>query len=194
MNNSPAINPISYRSRIHPHKFNLYLAFASIMMMFGALTSAYIVKHAAGNWLEYTMPVHFYYSTAVLLTSSICLHFSYKGFVNNKEGLYKGLLLIAFILGNLFMVLQYQGWISLFAVGVDLKANVSGSFLYLLTGLHVVHILGGVAAMIVAMIHAFSLPYIVTEKRKVRYQLVIQYWHFVDILWIYLLAFLMFVK
>ncbi|NNE26060.1 MAG: cytochrome oxidase subunit III [Saprospiraceae bacterium] len=189
-----AMNPMSFRNRIHPHKFALYASFASIIMMFGALTSAYIVKHAAGDWLEYKMPSIFYVSTAVLILSSIVLHTSYIGFKRKKEAVYKGMLIVAFILGIAFVVLQYQGWQILFASGMDLKANVSASFLYLITGLHAAHILGGVAAITVAIIHAFTLPFIVTEKRRIRFQLVLHYWHFVDILWIYLLAFLLLVK
>ena len=189
-----ALNPISFRNRIHPHRFALYTSFASIIMMFGALTSAYIVKHAAGNWLEYQMPSIFYASTAVLILSSVCLHYSYSSFNLKKEWTYKLFLLIAFGLGLSFVVLQYNGWLILFENGLDLKINPSGSFLYLITGLHAAHILGGVAAISVAIIHAFTLPFIVTEKRRIRFQLVLHYWHFVDILWIYLLAFLLLCK
>lgn len=189
-----AINPLTIRNRIHPQIFALYIAFGSIMMMFGALTSAYIVKHASGGWLEYTLTNHFYYSTAVLLLSSVTLHTSYSSFKKQKEKPYKLFLIASLILGVAFVVLQYLGWTALFAKGVDFKANISGSFLYLITGLHALHILGGVAGIIVAIIHAFSLPFIVTEKRRIRFQLVLHYWHFVDILWIYLLTFLLLVK
>ena len=188
------MNPLSFRNRIHPHKFALYISFASIIMMFGALTSAYIVKHAAGTWLEYDMPSIFYISTATLLLSSVALHFSYHSFKNKNEWSYKLFLLVAFVLGIGFIILQYNGWQALFNAGVDLKVNVSGSFMYLITGLHALHILGGITAILVAIIHAFSLPFIVTEKRRIRFQLVLHYWHFVDILWIYLLAFLLLVK
>lgn len=191
---SQSINPLSVRNRIHPQLFALYIAFGSIMMMFGALTSAYIVKHAQGDWLEYTLPNHFYFSTAALLLSSVTLHYSYSSFLRNKPGTYKSMLVVSFILGMIFVTLQYQGWIALFEVGVDFVANVSGSFLYLITGLHALHILGGIAAITVAAIHAFTLPYIVTEKRKTRFKLVLHYWHFVDLLWVYLLCFLLFVK
>jgi cytochrome c oxidase subunit 3 len=189
-----ALNPTTYRNRIHPHKFALWVSFASIIMMFGSLTSAYIVKNAAGNWLEYQMPTLFYFSTAILITSSITLHYAYYSFTKNNEWAYKIGLLVSFILGITFVVLQYYAWQSLFANGVDLKSNVSGSFLYLITGLHAVHILGGIAAITVAIIHAFTLDFFVTEKRKLRFQLVLHYWHFVDVLWIYLLAFLLLCK
>jgi len=189
-----AIDQKTFRNRIHPLKFALYVSFASIIMMFGALTSAYIVKSAAGNWLEYTMPSFFYFSTAAILLSSVALHVSYRSFVSGRSGLYRAMLLVALTLGLSFVVLQYQGWQALFSVGVDLKASVSGSFLYLITGLHALHVMGGIAAIIVAIIHAFTLKFNVTQKRKTRFQLVLEYWHFVDILWIYLFIFLLVCK
>ncbi len=183
-----------YRSRIHPQKFALWVAFASITMMFAAFTSAYIVKQAAGNWLEYTMPGVFYMSTAVLLASSVTLHLSYRNFIQSRERPYKALLVLSFILGLTFVVLQYEGWTALFNMGIDLKANVSGSFFYLITGVHAAHVLGGVAAIVVAMIHAFSLPFIISPKRKLRFELVLHYWHYVDFLWVYLFIFLLVMK
>ena len=164
---------------------------ASIMMMFGAFTSAYIVRQAAGNWLEFPLPSIFYVSTAIILLSSITLHLSYHGFKTEKEQRYKSLLVITFILGISFIISQYIGWQSLFASGVDMKGNPAGSFLYVITGVHALHILGGIGALIVALIHAFSLNYKVTEKRKIRFELVVHYWHFVDLLWVYLLIFLL---
>ena len=179
--------------RIHPHVFALWVSFGSIVMMFIALTSAYIVKQAAGNWLEFIIPNSFYISTAVIILSSLTLHMSYSSFKKGNELLYKSLLVVTLVLACLFLVLQYQGWMILFEGGVDMKGNPSGAFFYLLTALHAAHILGGLAALIVAMIHAFTLPFRPNEKRRVRFSLVLQYWHFVDILWIYLFAFLLFI-
>lgn len=176
---------------IHPHKFGLWLAMASITMMFGAFTSAYIVRQAAGNWLEFRLPDLFYFSTIVILLSSVSLHTSYTSFKGGKERRYKVFLIISLLLGISFVALQYFGWTSLFNVGVDMKGNPSGSFLYLITGVHAGHVLGGIAALSVAILHAFTLPFKVTEKRRVRFQLVNQYWHFVDLLWVYLFIFLL---
>lgn len=180
-----------YKDRLHPHKFGLWLAMASMIMMFGAFTSAYIVRQAAGNWLEFRLPDVFYISTLVILLSSVCLHGSYVSFKKGKEKPYKLLLILSLILGVCFVASQYIGWTALFNVGVDLKGNPSGSFLYLITGVHAAHVLGGIAALLVASMHAFSLKFNVTEKRKNRFQLVIQYWHFVDLLWVYLFVFLL---
>jgi len=181
----------NYSSRIHPQKFALWSAMASIMMMFGAFTSAYIVRQAAGNWLEFPLPNIFYVSTAIILLSSVTLHLSYRGFKAGSEKQYKGLLVLSFILGIGFLVSQYIGWQTLFATGVDMKGNPAGAFLYVITGVHALHILGGIGTFIVALIHAFSLEYKITEKRKIRFELVVHYWHFVDLLWLYLLIFLL---
>jgi len=186
--------PFTHRNRIHPKLFALWISFASIIMMFIALTSAYIVKSAAGSWLEFQLPIQFYISTTIIVISSITLHLSFTSFLKKNEGMYKSMLVISFLLGISFVVIQYYGWQSLFVSGVDLKASISGSFFYLISGLHALHILGGVAAMVVAMIHAFSLDFVVTEKRKLRFKLVCHYWHFVDFLWIFLFTFLIFYK
>lgn len=181
----------THKKGINPQKFALWIGMASIIMMFTGWTSAYIVKHGAGNWLEFGLPPMFYISTATIILSSIVLHISYIGYKRQKEALYKGMLVFAFVLGIAFVVFQYQAWSQLFEMGVDFKANVAGSFTYLITGAHAVHVLGGIATLVVAMVHAFSLKFRYTEKRKNRFELVLQYWHFVDLLWIYLLLFML---
>ena len=183
-------NTVYSRNKIHPQKFALMVSCASVVMLFAALKSAYVVRQAAGNWLEFPMPVLFLYSTLTLIVSSFTLHFAYKGFLAGNVKLYKYLLLLTFVLGILFIYLQYQGWMALVAMGVELGTNPSGSFLYVLSGLHAAHILGGLAAVFVAILHAFILPYEVSAKRKLRFEMTQIYWHFVDVLWIYLIVFL----
>lgn len=179
------------RNKIHPHRFALYVAMASIIMMFAALTSAYLVRQAAGNWLEYRMPGIFYINTVVIILSSITLHGSFLGYKAGRERMYKGLLILSFILGITFVILQYIGWEELYSIGIYLTGNPSGAFFYMISGLHAMHVLGGISAIIVALIHAFGLKYKVNKKRKNRFQLVLQYWHFVGALWIYLFVFVL---
>jgi len=174
------------------NKFSLFIAMGSIVMMFTAFTSAYIVRQSAGNWLDFPLPNLFFVSTAIIVLSSLTLHASYFSFTRGREFLYKGLLFLTFLLGIGFVVMQYMAWMELFAMGIDLKRNPSGAFVYLISGTHATHVLGGIATLVVAMIHAFSLSFIVTDKRIHRFQLVLYYWHFVDILWIYLLLFFSF--
>ena len=177
------------RSKIHPKKFALGVACASILMMFAAFTSAYIVRQAAGNWLEFRLPDIFYINTLVILLSSAAVHGSYLAFKRGKSQAYRVLLVITLILGLAFLVLQYQGWLALTAIGVELTTNPSGSFVYVISGVHAAHILGGIAALLVAIIHAFALPHKVTPARKLRFEMTLIYWHFVDFLWVYLLVF-----
>ncbi len=177
------------RNKIHPKKFALLVACASIMMMFAALTSAYMVRKAGGNWLEFPMPSIFLVSTVVIVLSSITLHIAYISFKRGNEALYKGFLLGTFGLGIAFLILQYQGWLALSGIGIELTTNPSGSFIYALSGIHAAHILGGITALIIALLHAFSLKYQATPTRILRLEMTMTYWHFVDILWVYLFIF-----
>lgn len=190
---SVAVNTMP-RKRIHPQKFALWVSFGSIIMMFVALTSAYVVKQAAGNWLEFPLPNYFIFSTIAIVLSSVVLHYSYHAFKHGKEGAYRIGLLLALGLGLGFVILQYFGWTTLFGYGVDLKGNVSGSFFYLITGLHALHVLGGITALIITVINSLLLEFKPSKQRVHRYELVLHYWHFVDILWIYLLVFIILVK
>lgn len=178
------------RSKIHPKKLTLWVALVSIVMMFTALTSAYIVRQSAGNWLEFPLPDIFYYNTLVILASSLTLHGCYLAFKRGAEAGYKILMVLTFILGLAFLYLQYVGWEQLVTMGVPLKTNPSGDFVYAISGIHAAHVLGGITILIVAMIVAFRLPFKVTPARKLRLELSLTYWHFVDVLWIYLILFL----
>jgi len=176
--------------RVHPHKFALWVGLTSIIMMFTALTSAYIVRRAADNWFNFELPVLFYVNTGVILLSSVALHLAYKAYVKDKYHLFRILLISGFILGLLFVILQYEAWMQLYDNNITIQINPSGSFLYLITGLHAAHIIGGVAAISVLMVYAFRKKHQeVTPKRKLRIELILTYWHFVDFLWIYLLIF-----
>lgn len=187
-------NQDNVRNRINPQKFALWAGMASILMMFMGWTSAYIIKQDGGNWIDYRIPDIFFISTVVIILSSITLHSAYRAFLGGKEQMYKLLLIVSGILGLAFVVMQYVGWSEMFNIGIDLKGNPSGSFFYLITAAHAVHVLAGVAAIIVAIFHAFALNYKVTDKRKNRFELVLHYWHFVDLLWVYLLVFLILSK
>lgn len=182
------------RNSINPQKFALWAAMASITMMFGAFMSAYIVKQASGNWLEFSLPFTFYLSTLFIVASSGTIHLSAKALVNGIESKYKLFLILSLILGLAFVVFQYISWTDLFSKGVDLKGNVSGSFLYLITGIHSLHVLGGIGAIVISLINAFALKFSNTQKRINRFDLVVNYWHFVDALWIILFLFLLFYK
>ena len=181
-------------SKINPQLFALWVGMASIVMLFGAMTSAYIVKQGAGNWLEFKVPSVFYISTAFIVMSSITLHLARNAFRRAQETTFKLLISLTLILGVGFLIMQYQGWNTLYNNGVDLKTNVAGSFFYLITWFHAAHVLGGIGGILATVINAFSLKFKVTEKRKNRIEMLLHYWHFVDVLWVYLLFFLIYIK
>lgn len=186
------MSTVEYRpNRIHPLKFALWIAIGGMVMMFGAFTSAYIVRRAQGNWLEFKLPDIFFLSTAVILASSVTLHFSFRAFKRGREAAYKQLLAATFALGLAFIVLQYFGWQAMNSIGATFTANPSSSFVYVISGMHAAHVLGGIAALLVALVHAYYLPFRPTPRRRLRFELVTNYWHFVDVLWVYLMVFFM---
>ncbi len=178
------------RNKIHPKKLALWVALVSLVMMFTALTSAYVVRRAAGNWLEFSIPTLFYVNTLVIFLSSITLHAAYIAFKREAALAFKALLSTTFVLGIAFVVLQYFGWLQLSAEGVPLKTNPSGDFIYAISGLHALHVIGGIAVLTVALIMAYLQGVKQSPARKLRLELTLTYWHFVDILWIYLIVFL----
>lgn len=180
--------------RIPPMKFALWVALASISMLFAGFISAYIVRMSAGNWLEFELPSIFLASTMIIVVSSVTLQIAFMSFKQKREWRYKGFLLVSLFLGLAFVALQYQGWMDMLAMGIDLKGNPSGAFVYMISGVHLAHILGGIAVLIVACLHAFGLPFVITEKRVERLDLTCQYWHYVDLLWIVLFLFLTFYR
>lgn len=178
------------RNKIHPKKLALWVALVSLVMMFTALTSAYVVRRAAGNWLEFDIPSIFYINTLVIIASSITLHAAYIAFKREATLAFKALLSTTFVLGITFVALQLVGYDLMAAQGLDIKINPSVSFIYAISGLHALHVIGGIAVLAVALVLAFIKGTEQSPARSLRLQLTLTYWHFVDILWIYLIVFL----
>ena len=125
--------------RIHPQKFLMWVAIGSIVMMFAGLTSAYIVKKNQGNWLAIELPVIFWYSTAVIVASSITMYLATISIKAGKTAFYKTLITITAILGVIFVSLQWDGFKDLELRGIALigpQSNSASSFLFVITGLH----------------------------------------------------------
>ena len=180
------------RNKIHPHKFTLWVGIGSILMMFAGLTSAYIVKRNQAGWVTFDLPVAFWYSTAVIVSSSLALITALRAFRERAMSRYRGLIAVTLLLGVLFIALQILGFKQLWAQGVTLQANVSYSFLYVIVGLHAVHVIGGVIALAVMSLKAFSSS--VKNYSVVPVEVMSTYWHFVDVLWLYLLVFLLLIR
>ena len=173
---------------IHPQKYVMWIALVGIVMMFAGLTSAVIVKRNQANWLSFNIPLIFWYSTAVIIVSSVTIFLCRKAYLNREMKKYKTLLLVTGVLGVLFVAMQYFGFNQLWDSGITLTRNVSFSFLYVIVGLHAAHVIGGIIGLIVIYIKSNS-----TRKKiysSVPIDIMSTYWHFVGILWIYLLIFL----
>ena len=178
------------RKRLHPHKFALWVAMASILMMFAGFTSAYIVKRSDSNWLEFSLPPVFAVSTAVILLSSFTLYLAARSFRARNMTRYRILVSITAALGVLFVILQGMGFRYLQEHGVKLigsGSNPSGSFLGVITGVHMLHVIGGVIVLIVMFLRAFNRHS--KNYSSVPIEVASTYWHFVDAIWIYLFIF-----
>lgn len=176
--------------RIHPHKFVMWVAIGGIVMMFAGLTSAYIVKKNQSSWLQFDLPLEFYYSTAVIVLSSITMFLSARAIKAGKMSQYKTMISITAVLGIVFLLLQYLGFKDLQAKNIAIvgpRSNSAASFLFVITFLHMVHVLGGVIALIVFWVKAIRAR--VTNSSLMSVEVLGTYWHFVGVLWIYLFLF-----
>ena len=159
-------------------------------MMFAGLTSAYIVKKSQASWLEYSLPLVFWYSTVAILVSSVTINMALKAFKAREMRQYRTLITVTALLGLLFMGLQITGFANLKARNIPLfgsKSNSATSFLGVITILHMLHVLGGVIALLVIFIKAYVSK--VKNYSSLPIEIISTYWHFVDFLWIYLFIF-----
>ncbi len=175
---------------MNPKKFLLWLAIVSIIMMFAAFTSAYLVRRAEGNWLEFTIPKIFTYSTLVLVASSISMHFSYWAAKKDRFLLLRSAISITFVLGIIFLIMQWLGWKELVKNNVFLVGNPSGSFFYVLSGLHGLHIVSALIVLIFALVSAYRFN--IHAKKLNQIEMCVTYWHFLDLLWVYIFIFLLY--
>lgn len=180
------------RKRIHPSKFTLWVGIGSIIMMFAGLTSAYIVKRTLPNWTTFEMPVLFWYSTAVMLVSSLTMQVALRAFKQRERNKYKLFLTITAVLGVGFVVMQFIGFKQIWNTGITFSGAGAGQFLYIIAGLHGLHVLGGVLALLIMFAKAFS-P-VNRNYSSVPVEVMSTYWHFVDVLWIYLFVFFMWLQ
>ena len=173
-------------------KSMLMFGIFSIVMLFAGLTSAYIVSKGAlsaeNKWDNIVLPTIFQYSTFVIILSSIMAIFSIRSLKKNNLEESKWYLLCALFFGFLFSISQFIGWSDLvnakhFFAGKD--SNVAASFIYVLTGVHLAHL---VAGLIVFLVLYFKIR--VKKYNLLGFKLGIWFWHFLGILWIYLYAFL----
>ncbi|NCX95113.1 MAG: heme-copper oxidase subunit III [Chitinophagia bacterium] len=188
--------------KIHPHKMAMWIAMGSISMMFAGLTSGYMVRQSEGNWRYFKLPPIFWVSTIVIMVSSITYYVALKSFKTRKMPQFRALVGITLLLGILFGIFQYMGFYQLYHTPqpvsingkittaqevVKISGNPSESFVFIIAGLHLLHILGGIIALLIVYLRVVRKNIIIYNATGL--EIVGHYWHFVDILWVYLFVF-----
>lgn len=174
---------------MNPKKFAMWLFIGSVVMLFAALTSAYIVRQAEGNWLFFELPGLFTTSTIVILLSSVAMQWAYWSAKKDNLEMVKIMVTVTSILGLAFLVLQFEGWKELVANQVYLVGNPSGSFLYIITGLHGLHLISAIIFLLIVLVATYR--YKVHSRNLTQMEMCTTYWHFLGGLWLYLFVFLL---
>lgn len=176
------------KQKLHPHKFTLWVGIASILMMFAGLTSAFIVKSNLAGWRDIEVPKIFWVSTAVIALSSVTIQGALRAFRQREMRQYRLLMGLTLVMGIAFVVLQWMGFMDLWNQNIRFTgASGAGQFLYVIFGLHALHVVGGIVVLTVLFVKAFLGHTKIYSSVPVEVASI--YWHFVDILWIYLLVF-----
>lgn len=186
---------------IHPYKAMLNMGLLGISSLFIGLTVAYLFSsNQTWTWAEFSFPKLFLVSTVLLGISSFTINKAVKSYRNNEEEELKKWFLITAGLSFGFVATQLLGWFELSAEGIFLNGKPDGSYLYVISGIHAVHVLAGIIPLGYFLGLIFkklsdpveSLIFFTDQKYLIKFELLERYWHFVDILWIYLLFFFLF--
>lgn len=173
-------------------KFSLWLGLIGMFMMFAALSSGFIVYTASGvdKGIKTILPHAFIYSTVAIILSSVTMHFAFQAAKTGNLVRQKSLLIFTLGLGLVFFVLQLKAWGILTERGIYfINNNASQSFIYIFTGLHLAHIIAGIIVLLRCYIGAVK-P-IAHDYNVFRMDLGAIFWHFLDLLWIYIYVFLL---
>ena len=181
--------PVEQPLSMHPKKFALWLFIVTVVMIFAAFTSAHIVRQADGDWLIYDIPSMLWYTSGIILLSSVFMQWAYIAAKKDKLEQVKIALTITTALGIVFLFGQLQAWDQLVDAGVFFVGNPAGSFMYIFTGIHGVHLISGVIYLIYMLISSFR--YKVHSKNMLNMEMSATWWHFLGGLWIYLFIFLL---
>lgn len=173
----------------------LWVSMISMVMFFAGLTSAYVISMKRDDWVSFDLPQAFYVSTFLIVASSITLFLSQRFLKQNNRQLSLILLVITLFLGLGFIWQQYIGFNQLKSIGLFFtgpESTVSTSFIIGITFLHVLHLLAGIIVLFVVIYNHFKYKY--NPDDMLGFELGAIFWHFVDVLWIYLFFFFSFIK
>jgi len=167
----------------------MWVALAGVMMMFTALTSAYIVRASTSNdWRPVMMPRLLWLSTALIFVSSLTFEIARRTLKSGNTGAYQRWLLLTVLLGLGFLATQLISWRQLAAQGIYLYSNPHSSFFYVLTGAHGLHLLGGILGLDFLLLRSWRNGFAEhgIAKRQAVVNAIALYWHFMFGLWLYL--------
>ena len=173
----------------------LWVAMVSMTMMFAGLTSAYVVSRSRTDWISFDLPSAFYISTTLIILSSITFLLAKYFIKKDDRNLTTTFLAATMVLGISFVYFQFQGFQQLFNAGfvfAGKDSTIKSSFIYTITIVHVLHVLAGLIVLFVVLINHFNKKY--NSKETLGLELGAIFWHFVDILWIYLFLFFYFIR
>lgn len=178
------------KPKIATEKVLLAIGIGSIVMLFAGLTSGYIVRQAEGNWKFFELPSVFYISSIIILISSFTMQMAVRAVKKDELAQVKSFILITLGLGLAFVFTQFLGWNELVKNNVYFsdKLTPSGSFFYVITGLHLAHLAFGLLGLIITGSKSIRERY--NSKNYLGISLCAIYWHFLGGLWIYLFVFL----
>ncbi len=185
-----------YQRKAKSFKTMMWVAMISMFMMFAGLTSAYIVSKSRPDWLkEFELPVAFLMSTIVIMISSVTFHLAVKAIKKNNKAKTSMFLWITLALGISFVFLQFLGFSQIVQNGyffTGSESNVTTSFIYIATILHLIHLFAGLISLCVVIYNHYKQKYSPTQPLGI--ELSAMFWHFLDFLWLYLFLFLYFFK
>ena len=159
----------------------------SVLMFFMALASAFLVRKGGADWVPVHIPALLWFNTVVLLVSSGTLEVARKHLAHSDPLGFKRFWLVTTVLGVVFLIGQVVAWRTLVKQGIYLASNPASSFFYIFTGAHGLHLIGGIAALIYVAKRNFDATQV---TRTVAAEVTSYYWHFMDTLWLFLLALL----
>jgi cytochrome c oxidase subunit 3 len=170
-------------------QIGVWILLTAVIMMFAGLSSAYIVLHGVPTWQGIELPSLLWPNTAILFLSSIAIDIARRAVRRNDIQSMKRWVALGSILGLAFLVGQLAAWRQLVNAGVYVPSTLQSGFFYILTGLHGLHLFGGIVAMGFVMVQAFKER--LTASNYEPLKLCALYWHVMDALWIYLFVLLL---
>ena len=175
-------------------KMMLWFGIISLIMSFAGLTSAFIVSSSREDWLsDFVLPSSFTYSTLIIFLSSIFLYAAKQTLKKNQAVTTTSLLIGVLVLGIAFIYSQILGFNQIISSGYNFTgptSNITMSYVYIIAVVHIVHVLAGIICLIVVIINQLNKKY--SSENTLGFDLASTFWHFVDILWLYLFFFLYF--